>query len=182
MTTHEQAKNKKCSQHFYFADLIDCGRTVRNLNVDNRPLQSSSYLALEDLAINILDPIKEQFKLVKLTYGFASHNLVKLIPRAIAPKIDQHSSFELNSKGNLICDRGGAAVDLFVPGLDSLKLADWISANIPFDRLYYYGSEKSIHVSYTNAGKRLKYLMASNDRTGRLIPRKVRNFSEEAPK
>ena len=180
--TYEQTINEKCSSHFYFADLIECGQTVQNLSVDNRPLQASSYLALEDLATNILDPIKEQFKLVKLTYGFASHNLVKLIPRAIAPKLDPHSSFELNSKGNLICDRGGAAVDLFVPGLDSLKLADWISANISFDRLYCYGSARSIHVSYTKTGKRLQYFMTRNHRLGRLMPRKVKNFSEEAPK
>ena len=129
MTTHEQAKNKKCSQHFYFADLIDCGRTVRNLNVDNRPLQSSSYLALEDLAINVLDPSKEYFGSVRLKYGFASHNLMKLIPRAMAPNLDQHSSFELNLKRSL-SDRVSAANALFVPAINCLKLAVWLSSNL----------------------------------------------------
>ena len=35
-----------------------------------------------------------------------------------------------------------------VAGLLGSRLADWIIENLPFDRLYFYGSDRSVHVSF----------------------------------
>ncbi|BBL72918.1 hypothetical protein [Methylomagnum ishizawai] len=42
---------------------------------------------------------------------------------------------------------GKAAVDFLVEDEDMAEVARWIMANLPFDRLYFYGRERPIHVS-----------------------------------
>ena len=32
-------------------------------------------------------------------------------------------------------------------GIDSLTVAQWIVVNLPFDRLYFYGKDRPLHVS-----------------------------------
>lgn len=67
----------------------------------------------------------------------------------MAPSLDQHASMENNSKGNRICKRDGAACDFYIE--DQMgqmdKVAQYIIEHLPFDRLYYYGRNKPIHVS-----------------------------------
>jgi len=51
--------------------------------------------------------------------------------------------------GSLICTRGGAAVDFMIDDEDMREVAQWIVKNCPFDRLYFYGADRPIHVSYS---------------------------------
>ena len=81
------------------------------------------------------------------TYGFCSAELNKHIPKNNYPKLDQHAGHELNKKGNSICERLGFAVDFIVPDVPSLKVAKFIASKLSFDRLYYYGNDRPIHVS-----------------------------------
>ncbi|MGI2029584.1 plasmid mobilization protein [Endozoicomonas acroporae] len=69
---------------------------------------------------------------------------------SIYPTLDQHSCFETNRKGDIICSRGGAACDFRVPCTSSLEIAIWVVKQLPFDRLYFYGHNKPIHVSYNS--------------------------------
>jgi hypothetical protein len=69
---------------------------------------------LYELATHILDPVIDYFGMIRLTYGFCSHELGKHIKHRVAPKLDQHAAHERNSKGNLICPRLGAAIDFIV--------------------------------------------------------------------
>lgn len=78
----------------------------------------------------------DYFGMIRLTYGFASTALTKEIPGRIAPHLDQHAGHELNRAGKPICSRLGAAVDFLVEDEDMVEVAKWITANIPFDRLY----------------------------------------------
>ena len=165
---------KKCSKYFTYKDLIECGETQSRLGFKNLPIQERSFEALAELALNILDPLVEKFGELKLTYGFCSPGLAKKIPSNIAPKIDQHSSWELNSKGNLICERGGAAVDFIIPNTGMLEVAKWLTKNIEFDRLYFYGDKLPVHVSYGPDGTGQIVLM-TNEKNGRLIPRVISN-------
>ena len=160
-----------CSQHFKFVDLIVCGETVIRNNIDNKPLQLDSYDALSDLAVNILDPITANFLRPTITYGFASANLIKLKPKPTTPSIDQHCAYELNTRGKLINKRGGAAVDIRVDGLDALSCAKWIRSNLTFDRLYFYGKDSSLHISYNQHNSGLAYQLLRNPQTGRLYPK-----------
>ena len=107
--------------------------------------------------------------MVRLTYGFCSAALAKQIPAHIAPKLDQHACHELNRLGKPICSRLGAAVDFIVEDEDMLEVAEWLAANTPFDRLYFYGADKPIHVSYGPEHKR-EWVDMRVSASGRLIP------------
>ncbi|MFV8452837.1 hypothetical protein ACNO65_22680 [Vibrio campbellii] len=56
---------------------------------------------------------------------------------------------ELNSQGNRICKRDGAACDFYVQGYEQRmdEVAKYICTNLEFDRLYFYGKDRPIHIS-----------------------------------
>jgi len=111
--------------------------------------------------------------MIRLTYGFCSHQLGRLIKKRVAPKLDQHAAHELNTRKNLICPRLGAAVDFIVEDEDMREVADWIAENTPFDRLYFYGEDRPIHVSYGPEQKR-EYVDLIVTESGRQVPKKRR--------
>ncbi len=53
-----------------------------------------------------------------------------------------------------------------------LEVAQWIVANTPFDRLYFYGDDRPIHVSHGPNRDRQIVLMVAG-KSGRLVPRVV---------
>ncbi len=116
--------------------------------MENKPLEIETYEALHELTTRVLDPVIDYFGMIKLTYGFCSGTLSKNIKGRIAPELDQHSSCELKSDGEYICPRLGAAVDFIVEDEDMHEVAVWVMDNTPFDRLYFYGSDRPIHVSF----------------------------------
>jgi hypothetical protein len=62
--------------------------------------------------------------------------------------------------------RLGAACDFRIVGLESDRLMDWIlEQRLPFNSLYFYGSDRSIYVSYD----------------GDQHKRKIWTFSESSP-
>lgn len=139
--------DEPCGRTFTFRKLIECGETWERTRGDNVPRQPESYNALYELAVEVLDPVVEYFGSIKLTYGFASSTLTRHISGAIAPKLDQHASCEHGRTGQLICPRGGAAVDFLVEYEDMREVAQWIAENCSFDRMYLYGRDRPIHVS-----------------------------------
>lgn len=164
------ALDQSCGAHFTFRSFIECGTTQRRSGVSNIPLNPQTYNALFALSEEVLEPVVEYFGAIHLTYGFCSAELGKHITRAVAPKLDQHASFESSRAGRPICDRGGAAVDFLVEDEDMREVADWIIANTPFDRLYFYGNDRPIHVSYSASPAREAYAMKALA-NGRLMPR-----------
>jgi hypothetical protein len=62
-------------------------------------------------------------------------------------------------------------VDFLVEDEDMGEVADWIAENVPFDRLYFYGINRPIHVSYsqTPKGEIVEFLKTENPE--RLVPR-----------
>lgn len=164
--------DEKCGRFLTFRQLIECGETWNRLRIDNRPQASDSYNALYDLSANVLDPVIEYFGMIKLTYGFCSPVLSPHIKARIAPQVDQHAAHERNRHGSLICNRLGCAVDFIVEDEDMREVANWIVANTPFDRLYFYGSEKPIHVSFgpDQSKSVIRMTLAAG---GKRIPRRV---------
>jgi hypothetical protein len=65
-------------------------------DIPNVPKEPDIYTALVDLAWHILAPCIDYFGMIRLTYGFCSPQLASKIPGRIAPKIDQHASYERN--------------------------------------------------------------------------------------
>lgn len=114
-----------CGRFLTYRDLIECGETQAETQLQNLPNQIDSYNALYELALHVLDPVIDYFGMIKLTYGFCSPELSRKIPGDICPKLDQHSAHELNRLGNTICSRLGAAVDFIVEDECMLEVAQW---------------------------------------------------------
>ena len=90
----------------------------------------------------------------------------------VAPNLDQHAAHELNRNGRKVCERGGAAADFQVAGISSREVARWIVSNTRFDRLYFYGPDRPIHVSAARDPNREIVLMREIA-SGRRVPRVV---------
>jgi DNA phosphorothioation-associated putative methyltransferase len=165
----------RCGERFTFRDLVECGDTWRTTKIDNAPQTAESYNALADLTRFILDPLVDYFGAIKLTYGFCSRALGRSIAKGVAPALDQHAAHERTRTGTFICSRGGAAVDFLVEDEDMAGVADWIVSNLPFDRLYFYGPNRPIHVSYGPAHKR--EFITMREHAGRRIPSTPRRIT-----
>ena len=161
--------DESCGANFTFRSFIECGETQHRLKLKNLPLNPATYTALYDLATQIIDPVVEYFGGIQLTYGFCSAELGRHITKRVAPKLDQHAAYERGRSGKLICERGGAACDFLIVDEDMREVADWVIANTPFDRLYFYGSDRPIHVSYSAAGVRQAFSM-NKSKSGHLLP------------
>lgn len=160
----------RCGRYLTYRQLIECGETQRRLGLPNLPRSAETYTALYELAIQVIDPVIEYFGGIELTYGFCSAELSRAISRGIAPELDQHASHELKRSGVPICPRLGAAVDFLVRDENMREVADWIAVNLPFDRLYYYGDTRPIHVSYGPEHKR-EVVEVMQTAAGRRIPK-----------
>ena len=56
-----------------------------------------------------------------------------------------------------------AACDFQIVGLESDRLVEWIpEQRLPFDSLYYYSSERPVHISYSPQHKRSIWAFTSN--------------------
>jgi DNA phosphorothioation-associated putative methyltransferase len=159
-----------CGRNFTYRNLLECGKTWTSTRVGNVPKQRQSYTALRELVTRILDPVIEYFGGIELTYGFCCPDLAKRIHGRIAPHLDQHAAHELKKNGELVCARKGAAVDFIVRDEDMGEVAKWIVENLPFDRLYFYGRDRPLHVSYGPENTRKAYTMVAASQ-GNLMPR-----------
>lgn len=142
------ALDEACGPHFTYRDFIECGETWQRLRVSNLPTEAGSYNALHALATSLLAPLIDYFGMIRLTYGFAGPSLTRHIVSRIAPALDQHAACELNRRGVPICSRLGAAVDFIIDDEDMVDVAKWIATELPFDRMYVYGPDRPLHLSY----------------------------------
>lgn len=165
-----------CSKYFTYDDFISCGQTQHESGVDNYPKSDESISAIRTLAVNVLDKVRDEFGPLSITYGFVSLKLISEMRRRgvrrISPSLDQHSSYELNTNGKRICERGGLACDFFVHEQNSEIVTNWIIRNCEFDRLYFYGIDRPIHVSYSPelSGK----VSIMTECNGKLMPRTIK--------
>ena len=166
------ALDDPCGAKLKYRDLIACGETVQRVGLPNLPRSLDSYRALRELAENVLDPVIDWFGSIQLTYGFCSPELAKQIPARISPPLDQHAAHETNRAEKPICPRLGAACDFIIQDEDMLEVARWVANNTPFDRLYFYGRDRPIHVSYGPGNKRevIEMTMTSD---GKRVPKKI---------
>ena len=162
-----------CGEYLTYRQLIECGETQQQTGLLNVPLEPDSYTALFELTRQVLDQVIDYFGMIQLTYGFCSRGLAKVIPGRIAPKLDQHAAHELNTRKQPICPRLGAAVDFIVPDENMREVAEWIVANTPFDRVYFYGEDRPLHVSVGPEQKR-EFVEMLPGPSGRRVPRVVK--------
>jgi hypothetical protein len=163
----------KCGQHFHYRDFIECSETYRASEQTNVPQSLATYHALDTLTRNVLDPTIDKFGPIKLTYGVACVPLTRLIKASISPPLDQHASHELSVSGKRICARRGAAVDFMSLEHPSLSIGQWITQNCAFDRLYFYGLDRPLHVSAGPENTKSVTLMLPSRALNRKVPRTV---------
>ncbi len=161
--------DQRLSPHLSLRAFCTCSQTYGQFaeQIDPFPTQPETVAALRCLAQILLEPIIEHFgqNTLRLTYGFCSPSLKRFLEKKdpstgkrygrIDPSRDQHMAHELNRHGKLYCDRQGAACDFQIIDMPSHEVVDWIlNQQLPFDSLYYYGSERPIHLSYGPQHKR----------------------------
>jgi DNA phosphorothioation-associated putative methyltransferase len=170
--------DQKCGAWLTYRQLCECGETWERLRPENVPRRPETYNALRTLTRKVLDPVIDYFGAVKLTYGFASSMLTKCISRAIAPKLDQHAACEVSRNGFPVCDRLGAAVDFLIEFENMREVAGWVADHCDFDRLYFYGEDRPIHVSVgPNAAREIYHVV---EKSGRRIPRRLTRVGDSA--
>lgn len=167
--------------------LLSCSETAQRLGAAsqgaspaNQPVQPETWAAMRALCVTLLDPLQAQFGPITLTYGFAGPALVRAVrARAhaegrtpcIAPALDQHAGYELGRSGRRICNRDGLAVDLQIPPYPANQIAAWIIEHLPFDRLYLYGPDRPLHLSWAPTPVGQVVEMVWDRHSGRRVPR-----------
>ncbi|MDY6939843.1 MAG: hypothetical protein SWY16_19595 [Cyanobacteriota bacterium] len=158
------ANRVKLGKYLTLEDFCTCTQTYQKYadRIDPFPENIEETIpALKQLNRAIVDPIIDYFGVdrFQLTYGFCSKTLKRYLEKKdpitgrkngrIAPKLDGHMAFERNRNGNYYCQRLGAAFDFRIVGEDSRRVVDWIlSRQLPFSSLYFYGSDRPIHLSH----------------------------------
>jgi hypothetical protein len=152
--------------------------------INNIPQSIETITSLEMLVADILIPVERKFGALQITYGFTSAELAKYIaknsPSGTAPKLDQHASCEVNLKQNEICDRGGCACDFMVESNRMSEVVRFITAELNYDRIYYYGAERPLHVSVSEEPKKHLQIMCESE-GGRRYPGK-KGYAQDAIK
>lgn len=159
-----------------YTQLLNWYQTKHQFSSQNIPSTESAAL-LHQLIDTLLLPIATHFGELTITYGFTSPELVRFIqhksPAGTAPKLDQHACIELNGQGAAICNRPGAACDFIVRGLaDQMHLVtQFICQQLSFDKLYFYGRDRPIHLSISEQPLKHLQIMQQSER-GRRYPGK----------
>jgi hypothetical protein len=125
------------------------------------------------LARHVIDPVVEYYGMIRLTYGFCSQELASAIGDRIAPERDQHAGHERKKSGKPICEPLGAACDFLVEDEDMEEVAIWVFENTDVDRVYVYGKDRPIHVSYSQTPAR-QLIEMKLSASGRRVPRVLR--------
>lgn len=171
----------RLSPHYCLRDLVECGETFHALarepetRLANLPVEADSVAALAGLATLVLEPVLAEFGSLTLTYGLASPALSRAVQREVgrvAPSLDQHAAHERSATGRMVCSRGGAAVDLLVAGVPATVVARFVATQTPFDRLYLYGEDRPVHVSW-GAANDGTVVRVERRGDGVVVPRRV---------
>jgi hypothetical protein len=147
------------------------------INLDNFPKESESIKSTILIIEKVLLPVSRKFNDIKITYGFVSPELNRYIQRNSSsgtyPSIDQHAASELNNAANKICKRHGLACDFTVNGYEKRmdEVMKFIVNSLDFDKIYYYGESRPIHVSVGEKAEKHLQIMNVSDK-GRRIPGK----------
>ncbi len=135
------------SKNFTLAELCKSQTAIRN-NIDNIPTDQIIINNLIAVSNNILQPIRDNFGIpFSPNSGYRSKELNNKIGGS---KTSQHCK--------------GQAVDVEVPTVSNLDLANWCSVHLNYDQIileFYKEEEPSsgwVHISFNIESNRKKYL------------------------
>ena len=170
-------KQESLLLHPLAKQLLNWYQKKHHICIDNSPIEVESIKSILMLVETVLIPVSKKFGEIKITYGFVSPELNRYIQRNSSsgtyPTTDQHAASELNQANNQICNRQGLACDFIVNGYEKQvgQIMLFIVNNLDFDKIYYYGKDKPLHVSVGHKSE--KHLQVMNiSENGRRIPGK----------
>lgn len=161
-----------------YSQLLNWHFARHKFSGNNTPSAASEFF-LTCLANQILLPVAQYFGQVSITYGFTSPALTRYVqrlsPAGSAPDLDQHACCELNTKNSPICKRQGAACDFVVKGYEENMhvVAQYIGQQLSFDKLYFYGRNRPIHISVSDKPLRHVQIMQQSESTRRYPGKKA---------
>ena len=113
---------------------------------------------------------RPEFGNLQITYGFCGAELAKKLMVIFPQNSTSTRATKLTLRGNRICERGGFA-DFHCLPISSHEVACFITENLTFDRLYFYGEHRPLHVSINE--KNLGQIIVMEKKTLRVVPRKI---------
>ena len=134
---------------YFSLDDVQKSRTATRLNIDNSIVIDEHYNAALELAINVLDPIKDKFNDLYINSWYRSFTLNK----AVGGSSKSQHCF-------------GQAADIESNLISNNELGKWIYSNIDFDQLIFEFTSKLnpkdgwVHVSYNKDNNRKEALLA----------------------
>lgn len=165
MTRRKRTSSKtRWADHFKPYE-VSKSTTATREGIDNTP-DEAQLGAAQELARNVLDPVREHFGIpFSPESWFRCEALEKLITRAGFGRwcLKHKRAKDANAWADyfpLKSHPKGQAADFEVPGVDNLKVFEWIRDNCEFDQLiqegYRHGQPNSgwIHVSYRKGNNR----------------------------
>ena len=170
-------KQESLLLHPLAKQLLNWYQKKHHICIDNSPKEVESIKSILMLVETVLIPVSKKFGEIKITYGFVSPELNRYIQRNSSsgtyPSTDQHAASELNQANNQICNRQGLACDFIVNGYEKQvgQIMLFIVNNLDFDKIYYYGKDKPLHVSVGDKSEKHLQIMDVS-KNGRRIPGK----------
>ena len=170
-------KQESLLKHPLANQLLNWYQKKHHICIDNSPKEVESIKSIFMLVETVLIPVSKKFGEIKITYGFVSPELNRYIQRNSSsgtyPSTDQHAASELNQANNQICNRQGLACDFIVNGYEKQvgQIMLFIVNNLDFDKIYYYGNDKPLHVSVGDKSEKHLQIMDVS-KNGRRIPGK----------
>ncbi len=122
------------SEHFRLSEFTRSATAIKH-GIDNQP-EIEDIEALQSLCINVLEPLRRRFGVIRITSGYRSPKLNEMIGGS---RTSQHMR--------------GEAADIHVGSLEvAKKMYAYIMANIVFDQMLLEmrgGRVHCLHISYT---------------------------------
>ncbi len=129
-----QQDDIQLSEHFRLSEFTRSATAIRN-GIDNTP-SIEDIEALQSLCINVLEPLRRRFGVIRITSGYRSPKLNSVIGGS---RTSQHMF--------------GEAADIHVGNREvALKFYNFIMHNIVFDQMLLEmrkGKVHCLHISYT---------------------------------
>ncbi|MDD7317841.1 MAG: D-Ala-D-Ala carboxypeptidase family metallohydrolase [Prevotella sp.] len=130
----------RLTEHFTLKEMCQSGTAVR-MSIDNVP-DEKTVERLKALCVNVLEPTRRRFGVLRVTSGYRCPQLNKAVNGA---QNSQHMR--------------GEAADIHVSSMEvGRKMYDFIKKNTAFDQLIFEHSKSTgatwLHVSYSEARSR----------------------------
>lgn len=130
----DAADDMQLSKHFRLSEFTRSA-TARRLGIDNRP-EIEDIEALQSLCVNVLEPLRMRFGVIRITSGY---RCLKLNEAIGGSRTSQHLF--------------GEAADIHVGSLEvARKYYDFVRKNLVFDQMLLEmkeGKVHCLHISYT---------------------------------